>query len=292
MGCHRLLFLLLFGLVGCGEIVERLPWNQKVAREPVAKVFDKYLYTSDISEIVPKGIPKDDSIQLANAYIDTWITTQLLLDKAQLNLPPDELDISRQIEAYRTSLLIYRYKEQMIRSRLDTVVYPYELEAHYEAHKADFVLNETVIRGVFAKLPLAAPDVEKIRIKFGSTSDRDIDEVSNYCSLYAIKYVDFDDAWITGSRLQAEWPVLLPDPMIAFRSVDVIEYKDNNFLYLIHMKEIVVKGDIAPFASVKEKILDLILNKRKMAFSTHLERELYEDALNKKLFTIYQPEQK
>ena len=79
--------------------------------------------------------------------------------------------------------------------------------------------------------------------------------------------------------------------MIAFRSVDVIEYKDNNFLYLIHMKEIVPRGDIAPFASVKEKIRDLILNKRKMDFSSHLERELYEDALNKKLFTIYQPEQ-
>ncbi len=295
MGCRRLLlwlFIGLVGLVGCGEMVERLPWNQKVAREPVAKVIDKYLYTSDIAEIVPKGISKEDSTQLANSYIDTWIITQLLLDKAQLNLSPEELDISRQIEAYRTSLLIFRYKEQMIHSRLDTVVYPYELEAYYEAHKADFVLNETALRAVYAKLPLAAPDVEKIRAKFGSKSDRDMDEVANYCSLYAIKYDDFDDMWITASLLQGEWPVLLPDPMIAFRSVDVVEYKDNNFVYLILMKEITPKGNIAPFASVQDKILDLILNKRKMAFSSNLERELYEDALNKKLFRIYQPEQK
>src|SRR6266702_5706169 len=72
--------------------------------QPVAKVYDKYLYLSDIQHIFHEKMPKDDSVSIANSYINTWIKTQLLLNKAEINLPPDQLDVEEQIETYRSSL--------------------------------------------------------------------------------------------------------------------------------------------------------------------------------------------
>jgi len=78
---------------------------------PVAKVYDKYLYLSDIQHIFPQKVTKDDSIALAQSYITTWVKTQLIVNKAELNLSAEQLDINQQIEAYRSSLLIYKYEK-------------------------------------------------------------------------------------------------------------------------------------------------------------------------------------
>ena len=287
-----LIFTILTGITGCDNFIDRLqlPWNQKEPSTPVARVFDKYLYADDIRELLPKDLSPEDSMRLANSYIDTWILTELLLDKAKLNLHAEELDISRQVEAYKTSLLIFRYKEQMLKSKLDTVVYPYEMEAYYEAHNDDFVLNENLIKAIYTKLPLEAPDVMKIAEKLGSNHEEDIDEVYNYCSLYAVKFKDFDNEWVSMNLIQKEWPVLLPDPQTSLPSVKIQEYNDGNFLYLVRIQDIMTKGKIAPYSYIKEKIKELILNKRKISFSSSIELELYEDALNKKKFEIYHPE--
>ena len=285
-----LIFTILSGFTGCNNFIDRLPWNQqKEPSTPVARVFDKYLYASDIQDILPKDLSSEDSMRLADSYINTWILTELLLDKAKLNLPAGELDISRQVEAYKTSLLIFRYKEQMLKSKLDTIVYPYEMEAYYEAHNDDLVLNETLVKAIYAKLPVTSPDVMKIAEKLGSNREEDIDEVYNYCSLYAVKFKDFDNEWVSVSHIQKEWPVMLPDPLTPSQSVKIQEYSDENFLYLVRVRDVMAKGKTAPYSYVKEKIKELILNKRKISFSSSIEFELYEDALNKKKFEIYHP---
>ena len=289
---YRILFFaVIMGITGCDNFIDRLqlPWSQKEPSVPVARVFDKYLYADNIREFLPKDLSPEDSMRLANSYIDTWILTELLLDKAKLNLPAEELDISRQIEAYKTSLLIFRYKEQMLKSKLDTIVYPYEMEAYYEAHNDDFILNETLIKAIYAKLPLDSPDVMKIANKLESNREEDIDEVYNYCSLYAIKFKDFDNEWISMNLIQKEWPIFMQDPLTSSNSVKILEHNDDNFLYLVRIRDVMAKDKIAPYSYVKDKIKELILNKRKISFSSSIEYELYEDALNKKKFEIYHP---
>ena len=129
----------------------------------VAKVGEKKLYFNDVAHIFPKGCSKEDSLSLSKLFIDNWIKTRLLMQKAELNLSEEQLDISEEIETYRTSLLIYKYEEQLLREKLDTVVSLTEIQNYYEANTANFALDEYVVKVLFLKIPKSAPNIGNVR---------------------------------------------------------------------------------------------------------------------------------
>ena len=51
--------------------------------QPLASVGDIFLFPKDITGIVPKGISKNDSIDLVERHIESWIKKQLLILEAQ-----------------------------------------------------------------------------------------------------------------------------------------------------------------------------------------------------------------
>src|SRR6187549_2744486 len=56
----------------------------------VARVYDKYLYTNDISRMITPGTSKEDSVLMANSYIQSWIKQQVILHKAETNLDDEK----------------------------------------------------------------------------------------------------------------------------------------------------------------------------------------------------------
>ena len=73
-------------------------FNRKQGEEPVARVFDKYLYPRDLQDIIPSNISQSDSVIVARDFIEKWIKQQLLLTKAELNLTDPEKNVDKQIE--------------------------------------------------------------------------------------------------------------------------------------------------------------------------------------------------
>jgi hypothetical protein len=88
----------------------------------VARVGEHKLLRSELSAYIPAGVSPEDSLALAQQYINAWAEELLFLDIAESQLPKEELDVSRELEEYRRSLLKYRYEEQYINERLDTVI--------------------------------------------------------------------------------------------------------------------------------------------------------------------------
>ena len=84
--------------------------NRERQEEPVARVFEQYLYPSDISDAIPGGSSAQDSMILAERYIDTWVKDQLLLHRAEQELTEDQKDFQKQMEEYYRSFLIYTYR--------------------------------------------------------------------------------------------------------------------------------------------------------------------------------------
>ena len=79
--------------------------NKKTIEEnPVAQVFESYLYEKEIIDFIPKGTSREDSVLMSQNYIRKWVTQKLLLHKAIENLSGEEKDIQRQVEDYRTSI--------------------------------------------------------------------------------------------------------------------------------------------------------------------------------------------
>jgi hypothetical protein len=70
----------------------------------IARVFDKYLYLSDVSNIVPKGTSKNDSIVILRNFVNSWVQQQVILKKANDNLEEEQKDVDQKLEEYRNSL--------------------------------------------------------------------------------------------------------------------------------------------------------------------------------------------
>lgn len=277
--------LLLFMSPSC----HKKPKTDKV---PVAKVLDKYLYQSDIQHIFPPKITKEDSIALAKSYISTWVKTQLILNKAEMNLSPDQLDISQQIETYRSSLLIYKYEEQMLKEKLDTIVTDAEAEEYFNQNAANFILQDNLVKALYIKIPKKAPNIDKVKSWYKSDQKDDIKKLDSYCYNYATKYDYFKDNWVVFSFIQSELPKRIENEDDFLKSNRYIEQEDSVSYYFVYIKEKNSKGAISPINFVQNKIKDIIINKRKLNFLTDLENKIYNDAQDHENFVIYNNEKK
>ena len=75
--------------------------NQKV----IASVHKKDLLLSEVIKEMPQAT--EVSAFFAERYVNLWIRKQLMIYHAEINLSSDLLDYEKQIEEYRSSLLIY-----------------------------------------------------------------------------------------------------------------------------------------------------------------------------------------
>jgi hypothetical protein len=282
----HVLWILLLSIFSC---------NQKKTKGddiPVAKVEDKILYLQDMQHIFNKTQSTGDSAVIAKSYIDNWIKTQLLLKKAELNLTEDQLNIADQLEAYRSSLLIYKYEEQMVRDKVDTTVTKEEVEKYYADNNSNFVLSENLVKALFIKIPISAPENESLKRWYKSDQPIDVKNMEKYCYSNASKYSYFDEDWISFAYIQKQLPKSLDNEDEFLKSNKIIETQDNEFLYLVKLNDIKAKGSIAPVEYVKSKIKDILLNKRKLAFIGELEKNIYNDAADHSNFKIYNLDKK
>jgi hypothetical protein len=266
--------------------------NNKKNKTPVARVGDAYLYQSDIEHLFSNDISKEDSVKIRNGYIEKWIKRQLLLERAELNLPDKEKDIQKLIDDYRTTLLIYKYKQQLLAQKLDTLIPEKEKREYYSDNKDNFILGEPLAKVLYIKLPVDAPKLNRVKRWYKSTRENDIAELENYCFQFAEKYDDFQDDWVKFREIMMDVPYEINNEDRFLKYNRSIQAKDSTHLYLIHIRELMEKGEYAPFEFVNDNITNILLNKRKIEFIKNLEYEMYEDAIAKEKFKVFEKEER
>ncbi len=267
--------------LGCKE--EKDTSNKK----PIAKIHEKNLYLSDVEDIIPDNKSKEDSTMIAESYIRNWIKKQLLLKKAENNLSKENKDIQKQIEEYRSSLLIYRYQQQLINQKLDTTVSEKEIQNYYENNTTNFTLDKNLVKILYVELPQNSPNISSVKSWMKSENENDISKLRDYCYQYAKKYDDFDNEWIEFNRLITKIPIEINNPQRYLKYNKNIEEKDSLFHYFVKINDYKLKGTPAPVSYVQDKIKSVILNKRKHKLLEKLEKDLYNEALNRNEFIIY-----
>lgn len=253
---------------------------------PVARVYDKYLYESDLQNIFLTNVSKEDSILIAKAYIEKWIQTQLLLKQAENNLTDKEKNVARQLEDYRASLLIHKYEQAYVNQKLDTLVKETEVEQYYYSNKDNFVLSEPIVKALFIKLRKEAPQTPKIKEIYRSKKQEDIQLLDNLAYQAAIFYDFFSDQWIPFSVITRQLPYTIDNIKETF-SRQYIEMEDGSFIYLVSLREVKEQGETAPLAYITNEIKQLIINARKQNLIDQLERNLFIKAKDDRNFEIY-----
>lgn len=253
----------------------------------VASVYDTELMYSEVVGIIPPGTETNDSILMSRNYVRNWVTKQLLLHKALENLSEGEKNIKRQVEDYRTTLLIYRYKQKLITQKLSEEIESEKIEKYYKENKVNFVLSTPIVKAVFFILPKTAPHLDQIRKWFKSENPEDQDKMEDYCISHAKKYDDFNNNWIEQKFLFNLMPEEATKLETELRQTKNIMKEDDRNYYFLKIKEVYKAQNVAPLDYVRDEITLILKNKKKIEFENDLEKQINEEAVRKKHVKIY-----
>jgi len=269
-------------LFGCG--------NKTVSNgEAVAKVGSGKLYHQDVSSVIPDNLRKEDSILMAEDYIRKWIKQELLLLKAEENLSEAEKDVSKQLEEYRKSLILYRYKNELIKQRMDTSVSEVQIFDYYTENPEKFMLNKNIVKAIFIKIPDEFANPEQLKAMCKDTSTEGIIELRDYCVQYAKVFDIFVDRWVGFQTIANYIPENIENQEQFLKENQLIERTDSDYYYLVSILDYKLKNEPAPIEYVNDKIKNLILNRRKIDFLKQLEDNVYTEGIEKNKFEILKP---
>lgn len=281
-----------FRIIVAGALLAALPSCKAISSlihdgEVVARLGDHKLYRSELDDVIPKGTSPEDSVNLAGLYINSWVRDKAFLDIAQQRLSKEEKDVSKELEAYRQSLLRYRYEQRYVNERLDTTVSERQIDEYYDSHRESFKLERPILKSRFLNIPADSPNLQKLKKLMSSDKVEDVIAADSVAFNSARRYHDYSDEWIDAVKLAAEFGVDYVQ-MLSQRNGQFIEVPDGegnvSVAYIVDYRK---AGELSPVDYCREHIRDIIISGRKHELLVGLERDLIEDAKVKENFEIY-----
>lgn len=247
-------------------------------KTPLVELDGNVLYQEDLLQVLPVDISEADSAQFANRYIENWLSELLLYQNAERNVRDDK-QIAELVENYRRTLIVHEYQQLLIEQKIEQDITMQEIETFYNDNKNLFVLEEPILKGLFIKLPLSAPNQNSIMKLYRLRDDESYDEIEKYCIRNAPYYEFFYDYWHSVSDIEILLPsmeVSLPDYL---NKNDYLEIKDDEFLYLLNVSEYLPKGSVAPIEQVENRIKRLLINNKAVSYIQKIKKDLYNSAI-------------
>ena len=258
--------------------------NEENIENAVARVGDKYLLEEDIEDRIPEGLSSIDSILFRSNLIKKWAIKELLLKKAKINIDDKNQEIKHLIETYEKELYIDRYKQAVLQQELDTVIEERDIESYYEQNKDIYKLNEKLIQLKYIHFNENLNDKEEIIKLFKSNTKKDIDSLIN--KELEFNSCNFNDSiWVNFKQVKHKLPIL--NEVDKLKKDQFIQKEDSLGVYLLAVKNILYRNDIAPKSYVVPTIKQMILHKRKLELIKKIEQTLVNDAIGKKQFEQY-----
>ena len=271
-------FLVLLLVSGCNQKSKR---QIKEGDVLLASVEDRKMYFSDIEGMI-SATDSQDSLAQLNSYIEAWLTRNVVLNEAEKKFPQD-LDIDKLIEDYRSSLVLHNYRQSLIKEDLDTTITQAQEEAYYNENKEQYLLAEAICKARIVKIP---DDAKRIERFYKNWKKNDSISIQKYTEANALFDTVDDNEWHTIDHYLS----YLPDNK--FRSKDFLKKGDiqkhnDNIEYFIKITDTKNKNDIPPLTYVREQMRKVIINQRKKDLLDKIEQNLYQNYLQSNKIKVY-----
>lgn len=283
-----LILLFVFLSVGCDFIrMKEKGFGEGENREAVARVNNTFLYLDELAGIAALGSSKEDSAARVEAYVDSWIRKELLIQEAARKININEAEVERKILDYRYSIIAYEYQSYYIKQNLDTAFDELEIKEYYENNIDNFILKQNIVRATFVKVPKNAPKMNKLKDWIYSQEEEDRQNLKSYCLSFSVAYHLSDSSWMIFDDLVRNSPLMeIPNKVQFLKTNPYFETEDENFLYFLKVDAYRISDNVSPLEFVTDEIKNIILNKRKVELAKKLEDEVYENALEDRDFEI------
>lgn len=259
-------------LAACTSEVD--PQDQKIAR-----AYDNTLYWSDLRRVVPMDVDQEDSIAIANAFINNWIRQQVLLRKAEENLPESKKDFEQKLQDYRNSLVIFAYEQALVDQKLDTALQRSEIERYFEENRSSFELRDNILRIRWFKVRESDKrTMKRLEEHFLSGDAQRMREVELWLAQRNVPIIDRIERWSTFNELRSEISVWsAPDAIKDLREGRSV-LRDLEGGYFVDILELRRKDSTAPLSLVEQDIRSILINQRKLKLLESMRLDVQQDA--------------
>lgn len=279
-------FLIFIGFLTLFNSCDYINVQEKEATvsEIVAIVNTEKLFREDLRKFLPKNISKEDSTILVKGYINDWAIKQLLLKNAESSSSLEEItNIEALVRDYKQSLLINNYKERLIKQQLDTAIVEQEIAKFYEENKENFKLNEELLKIKYLHLDNNIINKKELTKLFKSDDIEDLEALEK--QQLSFKNYQFNDSvWTPLDKVLLKLPFSKENLL---NKTKFLEKQDSLGLYLVTIKDVLVRNDTAPLSYIKPTIKQMILHRRKIELIRDIEKILVQDATKNNNLKIY-----
>lgn len=282
----RTTLLVLLGMkLACGTEGE----DKTQSSSAIARVHGQYLYKHDLENIGADVTNPQDSVELIEGYIQSWIAKQLMIAKAEEQGGYNKADIERKILDYRYALIVHSFIEKLVNAKLNKEVSQEEIQRYYQEHQENFRLKHNIVRGRFIVIPKDAPNKARLKTLLASKQEADIAALKSYCCQFAKDYSLDESVWLSWDDVIKSTPFnRVPDKTRLLKKTKCTEIQDDECSYYLKINAYKLINDTSPIDFVKDQMADIIIYKRKIALANQIKEGILQQAKANNDYTIYE----
>ena len=274
------------------SLLSSCKWNKSVTeyvygKTPIVEIGTDVLYEEDIKQVLPLGLSDADSTAFAEQFIRNWAQDVLFYQNAIRNIP-DTKDIDRLVENYRRSLIEHEYQRRLIEQKFSSEISDEDIEQFYNDNERLFVLDESLLKGLFLKISNKSHDLSDIRKLYTRQDDESFEEIEKYSIRNAARCEFFYDNWRTVAEIEVLLPAMDKPLESLIKNNGGFEFKDEEYIYLLNVSEYAPKGGIEPLDHARSRIRGLLINSNEVSYMRKIKEDLYDAAIEKNRIIFHQ----
>ena len=274
------LFLIFLILTSCKIDYKN---EEEIKSNPIAKVENKFLYKEDLIQFDNNS----DSIKLKAKQINDWIKKEIILLHAYNNINNRNF-IDKKLKKYEDDLILYEYENELLLNNINYSISDSAISKYYTENIKDFLLGSKIVRCLYTKIPLDAPDIIKFKTLIKRYPESDINDIKSYSFQFAEQYFLDDSIWLDFEDLIINTPFIELDQESSYLLKNkFLENKDDQFHYFIKIIDFKKPGDISPISFEYDIIKAILLNDRKKELLNKLQDSIYLKFIDQVEYEIY-----
>lgn len=248
--------------------------------EPIATVGSNSLYLNDVKGIFSPGMSVADSLNLLQAHVDQWVRMQIKSQEAERMFEGEQSEFDALIEAYKNSLLRYKY-DLNLSSLVDTTITMAQITEYYNQNREQLRLVGPVAKARVISYPSGYRQEKTLKELIGSPSTEDYYDLVDIAKKSSFKLTEYTDKWHYFKDVLLDIPFTEKEFDKFLRSADFYQYKDKNTetTYMMGILAYRNTGDYIPLEMVLPTIRTAIINKRRNDYIKLVEDSLYNERL-------------
>jgi hypothetical protein len=271
---YTALLSIIFLLSGCNDIsTEKNP-------DVLASAYGQKLFKSDIEEYLNYADTPSDSQFVISRYVDSWLIDKIMYKNATQNIKGNK-SISKKIDAYKHSLYIYEYENQLLADHLNTDISRSEIDTFYNKYNKDFILEDNISQLLCVKIP-SSMDKDTFKTLWKT---EDLPALKTYLSNVNTLILLDDKAWYPHTEIKGFLPSGLINK-INFKKEDSYSLNQDSVKYFVKILKTIKSNNNAPVSYVEEDIRTRILHERSQQLLKEKRQELFQEGIKNKNISI------